>query len=60
MRIPANVNLIISFLFSTISLAQKPIEKLTTSINGTIINSETNVSLWSLQKTENTGALMKY
>ena len=41
MRIATNL-LLITFLFSTINLAQNSIEKLTTSINGTIINSEAN------------------
>ena len=44
MRIAANLILLFTFLFSTLSFAQNQIEKLTTSINGTIINSETNAS----------------
>jgi hypothetical protein len=44
MRILVTVSLLIAFLFSYIILAQSSIEKLTTSINGTIINSEANLS----------------
>ncbi|MCW8804807.1 MAG: M23 family metallopeptidase, partial [Ignavibacteriaceae bacterium] len=44
MQITANLFLLISFLFSSISLAQSSIENLTTSINGTIINSDANPS----------------
>ena len=44
MRIVATVYLLFSFLFSSISLSQSSLEKLTTSINGTIINSDVNSS----------------
>jgi len=44
MRFRATVSLLIAFLFSSNILAQSPIEKLTTSINGTIINSDLNPS----------------
>jgi hypothetical protein len=44
MRILSTFSLLIAFLFSSIILAQSSIEKLTTSINGTIINSEVNPS----------------
>ena len=44
MRIRATVSLLIAFFFSSIILAQSSIEKLTTSINGTIINSYLNPS----------------
>ena len=44
MRIAATVCLLITFLLSSINLAQTSIDKLTTSINGTIINSEVNSS----------------
>ena len=42
MRNAATFCLLFSFLFSSISVSQSSIEKLTTSINGTIINSELN------------------
>jgi hypothetical protein len=42
MRIAATFCLVYSFLFSSFSVAQSSIEKLTTSINGTIISSEPN------------------
>jgi hypothetical protein len=44
MRILATVSLLIAFLFSSIILAQSSIEKLTTSINGTIFYSDLNPS----------------
>ncbi|MCU0414551.1 MAG: hypothetical protein MUE91_09155, partial [Ignavibacteriaceae bacterium] len=44
MRILATVSLPIAFLFSSVILAQSSIEKLTTSINGTIINLNVNPS----------------
>ena len=44
MRIAATFCLLFSFLFSSTILAQSSIEKLTTSINGTIINSDVNSS----------------
>ena len=44
MRISATICLLFAVLFSTLNLAQNKIEKLTTSINGTIILSETNPS----------------
>jgi hypothetical protein len=44
MRILSTLSLLIAFLFSSIILAQSSIEKLTTSINGTIINSDVNPS----------------
>ena len=42
MRIAATGCLLITFLLSSINLAQTSVDKLTTSINGTIINSEVN------------------
>ncbi len=44
MRIAATGLLLITFLLSSINLAQSSIDKLTTSINGTIIKSEINLS----------------
>jgi len=44
MRIAATFCLFFSFLFSSITLAQSSIEKLSTSINGTIINTDANPS----------------
>ncbi|MGB5289348.1 MAG: hypothetical protein WBN42_12750, partial [Ignavibacteriaceae bacterium] len=44
MRNFATLSLLMVFLFSSIILAQSSIEKLTTSINGTIINLESNPS----------------